>query len=252
MGGLRLPPLGRTPQTSGGTFANRRFCYARRQAELNQPPRVSSTICEWTAGTVTREVSAGEPRLHQTGEQEAIDDEVEVDLSVVIVSYLMCVVRAVRLQSLFAAVDGPLDTEVIVVDNASGDGSAEMAASEFPEVRLIVSNENLGFARACNLGVDASHGADALLLKPDTIVTAGAPQQLVTFARRNPQVGIAGGRTLADGQVDPSSCWGLPSLWSVGCWAVGLSTVFARSPACSTRSRSAAGSATRRGRSAVN
>ena len=69
--------------------------------------------------------------------------------------------------------------EVIVLDNASRDGSAEMVREEFPEVRLIASEANLGFARGNNLAFERSSGEWVWLLNPDTQVLAGALDALL-------------------------------------------------------------------------
>lgn len=117
--------------------------------------------------------------------------------------------------------------EVIVVDNASGDGSAEAIAREFPEFRLIASKENLGFAAANNLAATHATAERLLLLNPDTLVDAGAIDRLVAFADRHPAAGIWGGRTrFADGSANPTSCWQRPTPWSVFCSATGLAGLF--------------------------
>ena len=101
------------------------------------------------------------------------------------------------LKSLAAA---PLQTPhaIAVVDNASGDGSAEMVASRFPAVRLIRCAENLGFARANNLAIRQVPGDPILLLNPDTIVPPGAIDRLAAFLTANPEAAAAGPR-LRDG-----------------------------------------------------
>jgi len=153
----------------------------------------------------------------------------DLDLSVLIVSYNTRDLLRDCLRSVYEETRD-LRFEVLVVDNASTDGSADMVAAEFPEVQLLRSSENLGFARANNRAAEHASGAYVLLLNPDTRVHDGALQRLVAFARRHPEHGLYGGRTLAaDGEVDPSSCWGQPSLWSLLCFAAGLSTIFKRS-----------------------
>lgn len=118
----------------------------------------------------------------------------------------------------------------MVVDNASGDGTAELIREEFPRVRLLASDENLGFARGVNLAAEAARGEHVLLLNPDTLVHEGAVASLVAFARAHPEHGLYGGRTLwPDGRVCEGSCWGRPSLWSLFCFATMLSSVFKRS-----------------------
>lgn len=121
-------------------------------------------------------------------------------------------------------------TEVVVVDNASADGSAEALEQGFPDVVVVRSGGNLGFARAVNLGVARSDAEHVLLLNPDTVSPPGALAALTAFARAHPEYGLYGGRTFReDGELDPSSCWGAPTPWSLACFALGLSTAFAGS-----------------------
>lgn len=120
--------------------------------------------------------------------------------------------------------------EVIVVDNASSDGSAQAIAACFPGVRLIASPENLGFARANNLAARSARGRRLLLLNPDTVVIDAGIDRLVDFARARPRARIWGGRTVfADGSLNPASCWMAQSIWSCLCCASGLSSIFRRS-----------------------
>ena len=120
-----------------------------------------------------------------------------------------------------------LDYELIVLDNASGDGTVEMVADEFPAARLVASPENLGFAAGVNRAAAEASSEFLLLLNPDTVVHDGAVENLLDFARAHPEHGVYGGRTLnPDGGVNPGSCWGAPSLWSLFCFASTLSTAF--------------------------
>lgn len=117
--------------------------------------------------------------------------------------------------------------ELIVVDNASSDGSADAIAMEFPGVRLIRSPENLGFAQGNNVAAEHAVGEYLLLLNPDTVVLDRAIDRLLAFARGRPAAGIWGGRTVyADGSLNPASCWGRQTLWSTFCMACGLSSLF--------------------------
>lgn len=107
----------------------------------------------------------------------------------------------------------PLTPELIVVDNASTDGSAEMVAAEFPEAKLIRNAENLGFARANNIGIAASTGRYVLLLNSDTVVPAGALASLVAFMDAHPQAAACSPRLAQpDGAPQPYAFGRDPSL----------------------------------------
>lgn len=104
------------------------------------------------------------------------------------------------------------DVEVVVVDNASSDGSAAMVRETFPWVRLIENAENVGYARANNQGIRSTAGRYVLLLNPDTEVHPGALEALLDVLERSPGVGATGARLLnADGSLQPS-CAPEPSL----------------------------------------
>ncbi len=116
--------------------------------------------------------------------------------------------------------------EVIVVDNASTDRTVEVIREKFPAARLLAPGRNLGFAAANNLAARQTEADYILLLNPDTIVMDHAIDVIVDFARANPGYGVYGGRTLKpNGSLEPSSCWGLPSLWSLAMFASGLSSL---------------------------
>lgn len=120
--------------------------------------------------------------------------------------------------------------EVIVVDNASTDGSADAIAAEFPDVVLLRETTNHGFAAAHPIAVARSRAPWLLLLNPDTVVLDRAIDNLMAFARRRPDAGIWGGRTLyADGSLNPTSCYGAMSPGSVLARALGLNTLFPNS-----------------------
>ena len=117
----------------------------------------------------------------------------------------------------------------IVVDNASADGSAAAIATACPWVELIELRDNIGFARAVNLAAARATTDHLLLLNPDVVVDSDIVHPLVDFAARHPEGGLWGGRTLEpSGSVDPRSCWGLPTPWSIACFAFGLSTLLKR------------------------
>jgi N-acetylglucosaminyl-diphospho-decaprenol L-rhamnosyltransferase len=151
--------------------------------------------------------------------------ELAPELSVLVVTYRNPELTRDCLASVFAQTR-EVPFEVIAVDNASGDETPDMVEREFPAVRLVRSDENLGFARANNLAARMARGEHLVLLNPDTIVLDRALERLLAFAGRE-RPGIYGGRTLRpSGALDPSSCWGAQTPWSAFCFASGLSTAF--------------------------
>ncbi len=134
-------------------------------------------------------------------------------LSVVIVSWNVRDDLRECLQSLLGTGDLGSGTgkqlseiEVIVVDNASMDGTAETVRREFPQVKLIVNDENLGYTKANNIGIRQSRGKYILLLNPDTVVKPNALQALIECAEAHPDAGIIGAKLLnPDGSIQRSA-----------------------------------------------
>jgi N-acetylglucosaminyl-diphospho-decaprenol L-rhamnosyltransferase len=112
-----------------------------------------------------------------------------VSVSVVIVSFRTPALLAGCLEQLAAEASV---REVVVVDNASADGSAELVEERFPHVRLIRNTANVGFARAVNQGLPFCSGEYLLLLNPDTVVEKGAIDALVRLLISDPAVAAAG------------------------------------------------------------
>jgi N-acetylglucosaminyl-diphospho-decaprenol L-rhamnosyltransferase len=125
-------------------------------------------------------------------------------VSAVVVSYNTKDDLRLCLRSLAANVSLPL--EVVVVDNASTDGSPAAAREEQPSARVIENPENLGFAAAANTGWRAARGSSVLFLNSDAEVTAGAVEALLAVLHARPDVGIVGPRTLgANGHIQVST-----------------------------------------------
>jgi N-acetylglucosaminyl-diphospho-decaprenol L-rhamnosyltransferase len=129
-----------------------------------------------------------------------------MDLSIIIVSWNTRDLLRDCLASLPAATAG-LETEVIVVDNASSDGSPEMVTGEFPQVRVMDAGGNLGFARANNLALPHASGRCVLLLNPDTVCPPDSLARLFRFVNARPNTAAAGPR-LVDAEGRPTITWG--------------------------------------------
>lgn len=133
----------------------------------------------------------------------------EADLTIAIVNHET---RELLRACLASVVSGAADERppIVVVDNASADGSAEMVRDEFPCVRLIASAENRGYGAGANLALAACTTRYALLLNADTRLTPGAPATLADYLLRHSRVALAGPRLVApDGALEPS-CHAFP------------------------------------------
>ncbi|MEM7005948.1 MAG: glycosyltransferase family 2 protein [Pseudomonadota bacterium] len=156
-----------------------------------------------------------------------------VEVSILVVSYNTRDMTLDCLRSVVRETKAP--HEIIVVDNASSDGSAEAIAEAFPDLQLIASKENLGFGQANNLGAQRAKARLILLLNPDTVILDGAIDTLLDLSKRTPQAKMWGGRTVfADGSPNRTNCYQDLTLWRLFCRAVGLSAATHNHPYFST------------------
>jgi GT2 family glycosyltransferase len=134
-------------------------------------------------------------------------------LSVVIVSYNVRDYLENCLQSVSRALEG-IEGEVFVVDNHSDDDSVEAVRRQYPWVRLIENQENMGFSRANNIAIREARGEYVLLLNPDTIVEEATLREVLRFMEEHPKAGGAGVMMHnADGSLAPESRRALPTPW---------------------------------------
>lgn len=129
-----------------------------------------------------------------------------MDLSITVASHNSCQVTRQALESICRETCG-LDYEIIVVDNASVDGSPDMIASEFPQVRLIRSERNLGFAAAHNMALAEANGEFLLVLNSDILfINNSAGQMVGQLCASSPNIGIIGPQIVdRNGSLSPSS-----------------------------------------------
>jgi GT2 family glycosyltransferase len=134
-------------------------------------------------------------------------------LSIIIVNWNTRGLLADCLEAVFADPES-CDWELLVVDNASMDGSAEMLRSRFPQVKLIANSTNQGYVGGNNLALQAATGQQLLLLNSDTIVEAGALTRLTRFLAGEPKAGAVGPKLLNRDGTLQLSCGIPPSFWS--------------------------------------
>jgi hypothetical protein len=152
-----------------------------------------------------------------------------VDITVVIVNYNVRPFLDHCLQSVLRASAG-IDVKVIVVDNASEDGSVEMVKQRYPQVTLISNTENLGFARANNQAFQQAEGEFVLIINPDAFVQQDTLKTLQSRLTSLGDVGAVGPKIiLPDGRFEPRSMRGFPTPWAAFSYLSGFSALFPRS-----------------------
>lgn len=138
-------------------------------------------------------------------------------LSIVIVNWKVRELLRGCIASVFSGTELARDQfELIVVDNNSGDGSATMVESEFPEVTLIANLENVGFGAANNQAMAHCHAPWILLLNPDTVVRPGAIDRMLEKIREAPRIAIVGCRLEnGDGSLQKWTGGAFPTFWNL-------------------------------------
>ncbi|MBI1937122.1 MAG: glycosyltransferase [Ignavibacteriales bacterium] len=152
-----------------------------------------------------------------------------LDLSIIIVNYNVKEFALNLLASINKALKN-ISSEIILVDNASDDGSVELIGEKYPDVKIIVNKNNVGFGSANNQALEIAKGKYLLLINPDTIVKEDTFAKMIEFFEANPQAGIAGCKVLnPDGSLQLACRRGFPGPWTSFTKVMGLSTLFPKS-----------------------
>lgn len=146
-------------------------------------------------------------------------------LSIIIVSYNTREILKNCLSSVLKETTN-LNFEIIVIDNASSDGTIEMLLSEFTEVTIIENKTNKGFAAANNQGIEIAKGKYILLLNSDTVILNNAINKVYDFMEERKDVAIAGCKQLFPNLQLQPSCRSFPTLWNIFTEATFLYTIF--------------------------
>ena len=147
------------------------------------------------------------------------------DLSIIILNYNVRELLLKCLESVFR--NKSQNWQVIVVDNASSDGSVEAVKKEYSEVELVENKSNLGFAAGNNEGVKLAKAPIILFLNPDTVVVGKAIQKTYDYLMTNPDIGAITCRVeLPNGKLDYSCHRGFPTPWNSFCYFLGLAKIF--------------------------
>ena len=152
-----------------------------------------------------------------------------MQLSVIIVNYNVKQFLKNLIESVLKAVEN-ISYEIIVVDNASSDGSAEEIRNSFPHVKFIANKKNLGFGAANNQALEIAKGEFIVLINPDALVKTNTFDSLIKFFHDNPQAGMAGCKVLnPDGTLQLACRRSFPGVWTSFTKIVGLSSLFPKS-----------------------
>lgn len=151
-----------------------------------------------------------------------------VRLSIVIVTWNA---KRLALECLDSLIDYKADpsVEIIVVDNASADGTPEAINEKYPFVRLIQNATNLGFAKGNNVGILASRGRYVCLINSDVVVLRNCIEKMASYLDQNPTVGVLGPQMIGPDGTVRRSCMSFPTVWGSFCRALGLDTLAPKS-----------------------
>ncbi|BCY28544.1 glycosyltransferase family 2 protein [Flavobacterium okayamense] len=154
-----------------------------------------------------------------------------MQLSVIILNYNVRYFLEQCVLSVQKALEG-IDSEIIVVDNASSDDSCRMIKEKFPAITLIENKENLGFPKGNNIGVDYAKGEYICILNPDTVVAEDTFSKILMskVESQNPKVGIVGCKLIdGSGKFLPECKRGVPTPWVAFTKIFGLYKLFPKS-----------------------
>jgi len=151
-----------------------------------------------------------------------------MDISIIIVNWNTKELLLQCLNSIIQEKNG-IELEIIVVDNASTDGSAGEVRNQYSTVKVIQNDTNLGFAKGNNIGIKQSSGRYICLINSDVIVMSECFRKMIVHMDANPSIGMLGPRLLwPDSSLQPS-CKNFPSVWNNLCMALGLNRLFPHS-----------------------
>ncbi len=151
-----------------------------------------------------------------------------MNVSIIIVNWNTKALLLQCLESLSTR-SGQYTIEIIVVDNASSDGSVEAVKNSFPQVTVIRNEANFGFAKATNIGLQSSSGRYACLVNSDVVIRDDCIDRLCEYMDQHPSIGISGPRLLNSDLSMQPSCKYFPSLWNNLCVTLGLYKLFPQS-----------------------
>ncbi|TRX36789.1 glycosyltransferase family 2 protein [Flavobacterium sp. ZT3R18] len=155
-----------------------------------------------------------------------------MQLSVIILNYNVRYFLELCVLSVESALEN-IDSEIIVIDNNSSDDSCEMMKTRFPNVKLIQNDQNVGFPKGNNIGVEHASGEYICILNPDTVVAEDTFEKVLAFAKKQIDLGIVGVKLIdGTGNFLPESKRGIPTPWVAFTKITSLYKLFPKSNRC--------------------
>jgi GT2 family glycosyltransferase len=155
-----------------------------------------------------------------------------MQLSVIILNYNVRYFLELCVLSVESALKN-IDSEIIVIDNNSSDDSCEMMKIRFPNIKLIQNDQNVGFPKGNNIGVDEAKGEYVCILNPDTVVAEDTFEKVLAFAKNKTDLGIIGVKLIdGTGNFLPESKRGIPTPWVAFTKITSLYKLFPKSNRC--------------------
>lgn len=153
-------------------------------------------------------------------------------LSVIIVTHNTETLISSLMGSLFTSLKHwGRKAEVVVIDNASNDGTRTLIKKEFLKVKLIENKDNYGYAKANNQGIKLAKGVYILLLNSDIILNSDVLTKMISYLEKNPEAGVVTCKLiLPDGNIDPACHRGFPTPWASLTYFLGLENLFPKIP----------------------
>lgn len=149
------------------------------------------------------------------------------DLTIIILNYNVKELLIKCLESIFKSKTDKDQWQIIVVDNASSDGSVEAARERYKDIEILQNKRNLGYAAGNNAAIPKVKAPVILFLNPDTVIVGKAIQKTYEYLMSNPDIGAVTSKVeLPNGKLDYSCHRGFPTPWNSFCYFSGLSKLF--------------------------
>lgn len=148
-----------------------------------------------------------------------------IGLSIIVVTWNAKQFVQQCLDSIVVAAKYHQSMEIIVVDNNSTDGTPQLIAKQYPAVTLVRNTDNLGFAKATNIGVKEARGEYVCMINSDVVVPEGCLDQMLVYMHEHPTVGLLGPKMIGPDGTAQRSTMRFPTIWNTFCRALAIDAI---------------------------